>query len=305
MGEKRRHFQSKAESHRREGLRKLQTSLLGSEIREIAKRKIWQVPTNGTVYRDILKEISTTARRDKEGPADLVTLRRQMIKVDLHRRVYIPEPQSKTVAMACEGLTIEDEIHNASRKNWRKAFLKTVFWKSQNWNQNTIQISSSKKKRPVQKHQNVSKHAVKHTLIHKHAHIRRHCNKISESGKCGMYRKRCNYRYNGRCTTHGNKEGRRWWWPSSSSKPASNETGFEAYRERQHLFLQARLAPKFLYHGISREVRRRGNNPRRWLARTLFLSFAALRQTLCTKRDSLRKSERRRFRPWRGWQGRR
>jgi hypothetical protein len=69
------------------------------------------------VYRDILKEISTTARRDKEGPADLVTLRRQMIKVDLHRRVYIPEPQSKTVAMACEGLTIEDEIHNASRKN--------------------------------------------------------------------------------------------------------------------------------------------------------------------------------------------
>jgi hypothetical protein len=47
--------------------------------------------------------------------------------------------------------------------------------------------------RPVQKHQKVSKHAVKHTLIHAHAHIPRHCNKISESEKCGMYRKRCNY----------------------------------------------------------------------------------------------------------------
>ncbi|CAM6037933.1 unnamed protein product [Sphagnum compactum] len=107
MGEQRRHFQPKAESHRREGLRKLQTSLLGSEIREIAKRKICQVPTNGTVYRDILKETSTTARRNKEGPADLVTLRRQMIKIDLHRRVCIPEPQSKTVAMA---YTTEDVL---------------------------------------------------------------------------------------------------------------------------------------------------------------------------------------------------
>jgi hypothetical protein len=75
MGEKRRHFQPKAESHRREGLSKLQTSLLRSEIREIAKRKICQVPTIGTVYRDILKETSTTTRRNKEGPADLVTLR--------------------------------------------------------------------------------------------------------------------------------------------------------------------------------------------------------------------------------------
>jgi hypothetical protein len=38
--------------------------------------------------------------------------------------------------------------------------------------------------------------------------------------------------------------GRRWWWPSSSSKPASNETGFEAYRERQHLFLHAHGWPR-------------------------------------------------------------
>lgn len=144
MGEKRRHFQPKAESHRREGLSKLQTSLLRSEIREIAKRKICQVPTIGTVYRDILKETSTTTRRNKEGPADLVTLRND--KNGPYRRVCIPEPQSKTVAMACEGLTNEDEIHNSSRKNWRKKFLKTVSWKSQNWNQNTIQISSSKKK---------------------------------------------------------------------------------------------------------------------------------------------------------------
>ncbi len=171
MGEKRRHFQPKAESHRREGLRKLQTSLLGSEIREIAKRKIWQVPTNRTVYRDILKEISTTARRDKEGPADLVTLRRQMIKVDLHMRVCIPEPQSKTVAMACEGLINEDEIHNASRKNWRKAFLKTVFWKSQNWNQNTIQISSSKKRKTSPE---ASKRFQACCKTHTHTHARTH-----------------------------------------------------------------------------------------------------------------------------------
>jgi hypothetical protein len=120
-----------------------------------------------------------------------------------------------------------------------------------------------------------------------------------------MSRKRCNYRYNGRCTTRGNKEGRRWWWPSSSSKPASNETGFEAYRERQHLFLHARLAPKFLFHGISREVRRRRNNPRRWLARTLFLFVRCAATNAVHEKGLVKKSERRRFRPWRGYQGRR
>lgn len=205
--------------------------------------------------------------------------------------------------MACEGLTNEDEIHNASRKNWRKAFLKTVFWKSQNWNQNTIQISSSKKKK-------TSPEASKsfQACCKTYTHTRTSpdiATRYRKAENAGCTERDVITRYNGRCTTRGNKEGRRWWWPSSSSKPASNETGFEAYRERQHLFLHARLAPKFLYYGICREVRRRGNNLRQWLARTLFLSFAALWQTLCTKKDTLRKTERRRFRPWRGWQGRR
>jgi hypothetical protein len=76
MGEKKLHIQSRAENRCKRGLKKFQTDLLGFEIREKKIKKICQVPTNRTMYWDILKETSNIARRNGEGLTNLVTLQR-------------------------------------------------------------------------------------------------------------------------------------------------------------------------------------------------------------------------------------